>query len=199
MGYSESGFKVEFEAGVYCFRLAESPIYLKLSGKGLKEMDFGWVQPYPLLPTSRLGLLELKRLHDPRNPEYRATILANPDTHAPTKAFLAGLVNKCLDTLGYLFSAELEEVSKGCDIRQQMSSLSSMAHLTPVRVYFLIMEDPERPLLEYRTYLATRILEGLAGLNLPIKLLNRDVLILTQKDLRLLGSRLIQGVVVGVE
>ncbi len=79
----ESGFRLEVEDNLHPFRIGQCGSYQRLSGKHLKEMDIGWVEP------RRICLLELKG--------DEAWTSQKPPS--PSEALLANLEEKARDVL----------------------------------------------------------------------------------------------------
>lgn len=105
--YTESGIEVRLPDG-QGFRFSECAAFQRLSGKHLKEMDFGWWDA----PRSRVLLLEVK------GREVWDEVWKRKDT-SPTEHLVAVLERKAIDSLA-LLSAVWLQTHEGASISAEI-------------------------------------------------------------------------------
>lgn len=128
--YAESGMTVTL-TGLVHHRFESLPIYQKLKGKHIKEIDFFWLQQIatPSLPANTLIGLELKG--------YDQTVL-------DVDSVLENLVQKARDSMAMLHAAWLN-TGDGALLRQQLPVQYNSYHAgRQIRLIMLINVQPSQ-------------------------------------------------------
>lgn len=121
--YHESGLELNLPDGLH-FRFADLPVYIKLKGQNLKEMDFCW------LHQDALVMVEVR--------DYRAKQDdLRPEDFKPKQSRFEALVDKMTGSL-LLLAAAWSGTTKGQEMRAELPKFAQNAMvLKPIIVIYL--------------------------------------------------------------